>query len=405
MLTETALPDWASGRLVVGVGGQTGRPVDDIGGLTDADGWVCVQAKKRLTLSDGRASDLAAALDQLVAFDKEGVPDRPPRVDEFRPLNPDVDRVLILTNEEAPSTISVAMARLVDRLRTWPEAVPLAEAATNAREHAALRTLCGHLERLWSERHGAVADEGVVRSLVRPLAVQALDLRPEGSDLRALLPDLRDLLEDPRQAPHLWRELELIGQRLAAKRSWFRRPDLVRQLETLGLYLTPVARLRRDVQRLKDITTDNLDSPPTSLAITTPDGPVEVHRAVSALLDASAGNVAITGDPGAGKSVILHGFAVRQAADVVYLTHHRLRGTAGDTRAELNLQHDVHEVLTGWTGSRPGLLLLDGIDQTRGVDASSWLPVLAQHLRATRWRIVASMVLVARVLVDGCRRT
>jgi hypothetical protein len=117
MLTETALPDWASGRLVVGVGGQTGRPVDDIGGLTDADGWVCVQAKKRLTLSDGRASDLAAALDQLVAFDKEGVPDRPPRVDEFRPLNPDVDRVLILTNEEAPSTISVAMARLVDRLR------------------------------------------------------------------------------------------------------------------------------------------------------------------------------------------------------------------------------------------------------------------------------------------------
>ena len=82
---------------------------------------------------------------------------------------------------------------------------------------------------------------------------------------------------------------------------------------------------------------------------------------------------------------------MRQTADIVYLTHHQLRGTAGEMRTELNLNHDLHEVLTGWTGSRPGLLLLDGIDQTRGVDASSWLPGLAQHLRATRWRIVASI--------------
>ena len=36
MLAETALPDWASGQLVVAVGSQTGRPVDDIGALTDA---------------------------------------------------------------------------------------------------------------------------------------------------------------------------------------------------------------------------------------------------------------------------------------------------------------------------------------------------------------------------------
>jgi hypothetical protein len=125
MLAETALPEWASGRLVVGVGCQTGRPVDDVGALTDAGGWVCVQAKKKLARSDDADSDLAAALDQLVAIHEEGVPDRPPRADEFRPLDPGVDRVLSLTNEEAPRTIAVAMAELVERLRTWPEAVPL----------------------------------------------------------------------------------------------------------------------------------------------------------------------------------------------------------------------------------------------------------------------------------------
>ncbi|MFG3301542.1 hypothetical protein [Micromonospora chersina] len=391
MLAETPLPEWASGRLVVGVGSQTGRPVDDVGGLTDANGWVCVQAKKKLARRDNPDSDLAAALEQLVAIDVEGVPDRPPRQGELRPLDPDVDRVLILTDEEAPSTIAGPMARLVDRLRTWPEAVPLAEAATNAGERAALNTLRGHLERQWAEHHGATADEVVVRSLLRPLAFRALDLRPEGSDLRALLPELRDLLEDPGKALDLWRELELIGQRLAVERSWVRRADLVRELETLGYHITPVARLRRDVQRLREVTTGNLGSPPTNLVITTPEGPVEVARAVSVLLDASEGNVAITGDPGAGKSVVLHRFAERQAADVVYLTHHQLRGTAGETRIELNLAHDLHEVLMGWTGSRPGLVLLDGIDQARGIDASSWLPELAQRLRTTRWRIVSSI--------------
>jgi hypothetical protein len=141
-------------------------------------------------------------------------------------------------------------------------------------EEKALRSLRGHLQRQWGKRYGTPVDEAIVRSLLRPLAVRALDLRPDGSDLRALLPDIRDFLEDPGQAPKLWRELELIGQRLAAERSWIRRSDLVRELETQGFYLTPVARLRRDVQRLQEITTSNLNSPPTSLVITTPDGPV-----------------------------------------------------------------------------------------------------------------------------------
>jgi hypothetical protein len=113
------------------LGCQTGRPIDDVGALTDADGWICVQAKKRLRRSDASDSDLAAAVEQLVAIDAEGVPDRPPHQDELRPLDPGMDWVLILTDVEANSTIAVAMARLVDRLRMWPEAVPLAEAATN----------------------------------------------------------------------------------------------------------------------------------------------------------------------------------------------------------------------------------------------------------------------------------
>ena len=46
MLAEDPLPRWASGRRVVAVGGQTNRPVDDVGLVTDEGGWVTIQAKK-----------------------------------------------------------------------------------------------------------------------------------------------------------------------------------------------------------------------------------------------------------------------------------------------------------------------------------------------------------------------
>jgi hypothetical protein len=154
---------------------------------------------------------------------------------------------------------------------------------------------------------------------------------------------------------------------------------------------TDAARLRRDVERLRDITTANRASPPSSLTIGTPEGRVSIQRAVAGMLGNYSGSLALTGDPGCGKSVLLHHLAGIAEADVVYLTHQQLRGTAGQTRTELNLDHDLAEVLIGWPGSRPGLLLLDGLDQTRGTDASTWLPQLSDRLRGSRWSVIGSI--------------
>jgi hypothetical protein len=372
MLTETELPNWAGGHRVVGVGGQTWRQVDDVGLLTDHDGWIGVQGKKNLKLSTELDSDLAGALAQLVALDAAGVPDRPPAQDLFRALDPLVDRVLILTCDEAPATITRDMARLTDRLRTWPAAVPLREAAVNGGERKAWDVLREHVVRLRSAHHGAQADETQLRALLRPLAVQGLDLRPQGRDTDRLVLRLRDMLEDSEEASKLWGRLELIGRDIAVTRSWLERDALLAELENRGFRITPVARLRRDVRRLRAVTAANLATPPSSLSIGTPEGPVSIQRAVTGLLRNHRGRLAITGDPGCGKSVLLHGLAADSDAEMVYLTHQQLRGTAGQTRTELNLQHDLVEVLAGWPGSRPALLLLDGLDQTRGTDASTW---------------------------------
>jgi hypothetical protein len=103
MLVEAPLPAWASGRQVVAVGGQTPGAVDDIGFVTDRGGWGMVQTKKNLRLEPGASSALAEALEQLIAVDDLGVPNRPPS-DEIRPLDPELDLVLVLTDHRAPNT-------------------------------------------------------------------------------------------------------------------------------------------------------------------------------------------------------------------------------------------------------------------------------------------------------------
>jgi hypothetical protein len=66
------------------IGGQTNRPVDDVGLITDNDGWVTVQAKKGLRIAEGESSPLAEALSQLVDIQLTRAPDSPPRVESLR---------------------------------------------------------------------------------------------------------------------------------------------------------------------------------------------------------------------------------------------------------------------------------------------------------------------------------
>jgi hypothetical protein len=95
LLAEQRLPEWATGGRVVGVGGQTARPVDDIGALTEEGGWVQVQAKKGLSLGTKPDSPLGEALAQVVEAAHKGVPQRPPS-EGVRPLDPEIDCLLIL---------------------------------------------------------------------------------------------------------------------------------------------------------------------------------------------------------------------------------------------------------------------------------------------------------------------
>ncbi|MGH3766165.1 MAG: hypothetical protein ACRDTX_13615 [Pseudonocardiaceae bacterium] len=394
MLAETSLPEWASGRRVVAIGGQTGRTVDDIGIVTDDDGWVMIQAKKGLTLAKAESSRLAEAIDQLVEVEALGVPDRPPHLDRSRPLDPDTDRVLVLTDHAGPRNVDQFLAPVTDRLRELPMVCPLADVHRNADDRHAFELVRDHLSRSWKARHRTQLGEADLRRLGHVLCVRTMDLVNGGRHLTVVHNVLAAVAPRPEDVPRIWQVLEREAQRLAEERSFLDRKGLVRRLELAGIALLPVARLRPDIAHLRAVTEANVALLADALTIAAPEGPVALTRAVSPIITAADGNVAITGAPGAGKTVILHTVATAsrpQGVDVVVLRANNLRASGGQTRQELNLDHDLSEAMVSWTGTDPGLLLVDGLDQTRGVDASAWLPDLANALKGSRWRIVATI--------------
>ncbi|TDD94150.1 ATP-binding protein [Actinomadura rubrisoli] len=394
LLTEDRLPGWASGHRIVGVGSQTARSVDDVGAVTDAGGWLMVQAKKRLQRTKAEDGALAEALRQLVDAVICEVPSSPPNQHMLRSLDRDLDRVLLLGDEHTPATVRDHLAKVTDRLRTHPEAVPLEEAATNRPEREALGVLLAHLRRLWEEREGRPADDAALRRLLRPLVVRALNLRDDGQEYQRVQVMLSDMLVDQDQARDLWDALVSIGHELGESQRWLDRDALVAELEERPFRLRPVTRVRGDIARLRQTTRANVAVLGSALTLTTPEGGLTLERGVGPTLRDAEGSFALTGEPGTGKTALLCQLAadlIDQGNDVVLLSAEQLRASAGQTRTELNLEHDLKDILLGWPGTHPGRLLLDGLDQTRGENASQWLPTLAKQLAGSRWEIVATV--------------
>jgi len=391
MLAEDPLPGWASGRRVLSVGGQTNRPVDDVGLVTDTGGWVTIQAKKGMRIDRSAGGGLGEALRQLVEIDEVGVPDG--ASDTLRPLDPDRDLVLILSDDSAPRTVNADLSPVVNRLRVLPPTVPLADAAPSKKQQETLEVLKNHLRRCWVDRWARDMTDAEFRRLTSVLSIHALYIADDGEDYATVWVKLRDLAGEDATALELWKALLLEGQRLAEERLHLDRDGLVRILDAQGIVLRPLARLRPDINRLRALSAANMGLLGDAVSISTPDGPVRLVRSVEPALLAATGNLAVTGSPGSGKTVLLHRLATvaEPTHELVVLRSDDLRSSKAATRAELNLRHDLAEVLAGWSGKRPGLVLIDGIDQARGADAPGWLPQITAVLSETRWRIVATI--------------
>ncbi|MEU1898463.1 hypothetical protein ABZ512_08785 [Nocardiopsis dassonvillei] len=142
-----------------------------------------------------------------------------------------------------------------------------------------------------------------------------------------------------------------------------------------------------DIALLRSATDANLRLMAEHLSLPSSQGGTAIDRSVFPDLVRANGDFLVTGDPGIGKTALMHRLAQHyrdRGHDVVLFDAASVEKQTID-----KLTRSLHTVLTEWEGEEPGHLLIDALDGERG-DMLAWLADTVELLGGTRWRTVAS---------------
>lgn len=377
---------------------ETGEPVDDLLIGTSSRGFIFAQAKNSLSLGEPQTSAFASVVDQFVRQYLTNR-DESKRVRSWhRPLDPSLDRLVLLVGPESSSTIRDDLPALLEKVRALAGR-PLGDAPTNADEERVLRVLRNHVTASWqaATAHApSTVDELAILTLVR---VQVLDLRNDGFGEREARGLLRtSVLEDPSSDAATWNVLANHCSGLAAIRASADRYLLLQVLLEKGVAVKVPRSYRSDIEKLQAYTARSMEFLSDLSKIDAGAVQVRIRReCTTALLDAALRNsVLVIGDPGAGKSGALHELATasEKHADCIVLLVDRLSSrTVKELGAELGVEHDLLDTLKQWTSARPGILVIDALDAAREESAAQTLRDLIRLVvpLGRRWHVVASI--------------
>ncbi len=174
------------------------------------------------------------------------------------------------------------------------------------------------------------------------------------------------------------------------------REELRRELRATNFSLASTPSYRNDINALRKYAQLTLDSLDHLATLVVDRREIRIERLVTKYLrqEAEKQSLVVIGDPGAGKSGMLHELASAlqgENQDVVFLAADRLDDSL---RAELGLRYDLAEVLENWSGNGTGWLFIDALDAARGSGALQVLRDLISRVATTpgsRWRVVASI--------------
>jgi hypothetical protein len=377
---------------------ETEQPVDDLLVGTSHGGLAFINVKHSVTASQSEDSDFASAISQFarqfVAITNQVKGARPWE----RTLDAQLDRFVLVTSPESSAPVKNELPDVLDRVRTLLPGQGLDDVAKTQSEKEVLGKVISHLQRIWFALTGSQPTEQEIINLLRLIRVQVLDVDTEGSQEREAKAILRtSVLQNPEQADAAWNTLIQTCALWASQRNGGVREDLQRVLLQAGIALKAPRSYREDIERLKKHSqrTFTLLRP---LSVIEMDGrEIKIQRPASQALREAAEqhSIVVVGEPGAGKSGVLHDLVEQsnENHDVVFLAvdrqdAHSLRGL----QQELGLEHDVCEVLQNWLGTQPGLLVIDALDAARSPTEQTFYDLLALiQTEAQRWRIISSI--------------
>jgi hypothetical protein len=384
---------------------ETGLPVDDIMVVTSAGGAVYAQVKRNITLSANAESALGSVIDQFVRhfLSQRSLPDGKDPWE--RALDENRDRLVLVTDGNAPQWATVHLPALLDRFRRDLRWTSLIDAAKNIDEKTAAERFLEHGRSSWRRLTGNEPSSGNLRELLALIRIDCVDVRIDGvggrDDLVAMDKLRQVVLESPSDAEAAYAFVKDYCRTLVVTRNGTDRAELQRELIRKNVAVRPAIGSDPDRSRLRNRTRLTLSQAEELSVIEMGGNSIKVERpVVSALIEAvkdAPGDCLVIGEPGAGKSGVLHDAVSRMLAngwDVIFLAADVLGADHnGDLRQDLGIDDDLFSLIEQWEGSTPGVLVIDALDAARADRASRVLRALiGQVVRLKgRWRVIGSI--------------
>ncbi|WP_133061486.1 ATP-binding protein [Streptosporangium minutum] len=366
---------------------ETGDPVDDCRVETVNGTALAIQAKRSISLSSKESSELAKTIRQFVQ--------------QHLTAGHKEDRLVLVTTSEASGAVRNDLRKALALLQgtaagTHVDLLGLSQDLRNAHDK-----FVTHAKRAWKQQRGVHPTAAELEGLLRVCHVWVLDVERGMPGEREALDRLRTMvITDPDHASAAWEVLLGECAELAIAHTDTDQERLQKSLAASGIALTTMRDFTADVERLSRWTQEGLDRLEDGLTtIPAPQGQIAIQRGTATeLISRSAEeSFLVEGDPGGGKTVILHQLAragIDAQRPVLFIAVGGLAATSsGSLQVELDLQHPLLDVLAQWSPGSSGLLIIDALDAARADSAAElWYSVIAEmRRRLPHWQVIASI--------------
>lgn len=404
LAAEHAAPlwGWPSNSTLEFVRCETEQPIDDIM-VGDSEGRIAVvQVKHSLALEKGSESSFGKTMGQFV---RQYLRPNPAAAQKPAPwekaLDPSRDRFVLITGSGSSARVISALPAIMGKIQALPGGAQVSAGPFTEDEKAVLSIVQTHIQKATQQACSTPLNDQQSRDLLSFVRVAEINVDPGGAAEREAKELLRQsILLNPEQADAAWDILVQACAGFARMRGGGDRRQLQQLLTKGGICVKSTPSYRDDIQRLLAYSRDTIQSLAGYAEIRVGQGAsIKIVRPSTRVLGAAAESTSllVIGDPGAGKSGALHDLALSLQTgghDVLVLAADRIQSSSlAAFKTELQLDHDLDDVIENWHGDGHAFVVTDALDAARSDHAGKMLrELLSRAMRiGGRWRVIASV--------------